>query len=151
MSKKISWAAVFLWMVCIFYFSHQPAYVSNDLSTTITEVIVEKIEMVAPHIDFDIGSFNHIVRKNAHFFLYFILGILTVNAFKKSGAFTYRKIGIALLVCVLFAVSDEIHQLFVPGRGSQVKDVLIDSSGATIGIILCGMIQKTLKLPIKAT
>jgi VanZ family protein len=36
--------------------------------------------------------------------------------------------------CVLYAVSDEVHQLFVPGRGAQVTDVLIDNAGAFVGI-----------------
>lgn len=43
---------------------------------------------------------------------------------------------LALATCIVYAVSDEIHQLFVPGRGAQVKDVMIDSTGAFAGIII---------------
>ncbi|PGY12090.1 VanZ family protein [Bacillus sp. AFS031507] len=39
-------------------------------------------------------------------------------------------------ICVLFAVSDEFHQLFVAGRGAQVKDVFNDSAGAMMGIVI---------------
>jgi len=53
-------------MVLIFYLSHQPATESNQLSTGITEAIVKAVEKVASNVNFDIGSFNHIIRKNAH-------------------------------------------------------------------------------------
>ena len=45
-----------------------------------------------------------------------------------------RAIAMALGICII--VSDEVHQLFVPGRGAQVKDVLIDSAGAIVGICI---------------
>ncbi|MFX3628632.1 MAG: VanZ family protein [Ectobacillus sp.] len=134
MRKCFSWIYVLLWMVLIFYLSSQPATMSNKLSTGITEMIVEKVEQIAPDMEFDIRAFNHIVRKNAHFFIYLVLGVLVANALKRSGVQGYRRIGLALLICVLYAISDETHQLFVPGRGAQVKDVFIDSSGASVGI-----------------
>ena len=40
------------------------------------------------------------------------------------------------MFCSLYAISDEVHQLFVPGRGAQVKDVFIDIAGAAVGIFL---------------
>lgn len=122
-------------MVLIFYLSHQPATESNELSTGITEKIVETVEKIAPDIDIDIGSFNHIIRKNGHFFAYLVLGILVVNGLRGSGVSGYKGFILALLICVLYAVSDEIHQLYVPGRGGQVKDVIIDSAGALVGIL----------------
>ena len=54
-------------------------------------------------------------------------------------------IGLSLLVCVLYAISDELHQLFVSGRGAQVKDVLIDSAGATVGVCLYWGICRVMK------
>jgi VanZ family protein len=134
MYKIFSWSAVILWMGLIFYLSHQPATESNQLSKGITEVIVKEVEKVAPNAEFDIRGFNHIVRKNAHFFAYLVLAVLVINAFRRSGIYGYRSVGIALLICVLYAISDEVHQLFVPGRGSQAKDVFIDSAGVSIGI-----------------
>ncbi|MFP5109854.1 VanZ family protein [Neobacillus sp. C211] len=47
-------------------------------------------------------------------------------------------------ICVLFAVSDEFHQLFVAGRGAQVKDVFIDSAGAIVGIVIYGIVNRFL-------
>ncbi|WP_216831392.1 VanZ family protein [Alkalihalobacterium elongatum] len=134
MKKILPWTAVILWMALIFYLSHQPATVSNDLSTGITEVIVETVEKVAPNMEFDIGAFNHLVRKNAHFIAYFILGILVMNALRYSHLPLLRKVGLALLICILYAISDEVHQIFIPGRSGEVRDVLIDTAGASVGI-----------------
>ena len=126
--------AVIFWMALIFNLSHQPATESNQLSTGITEMVVNFIEKVAPNWDVDIRSFNHIVRKNAHFFAYLVLGILVINALRRSGVVGIRSMILALLICILYAISDEVHQLFVPGRGAQIRDVIIDSAGATVGI-----------------
>lgn len=127
-----SYIVVLLWMVLIFSLSSQVAEQSASLSTGVTEVIMRVVKKIAPSIDFDISK--HIVRKNAHFFVYLILGMLVINALKKSDVVRYKYI--ALLICVLYAISDEVHQIFVPGREPGVKDVLIDSAGAGIGILI---------------
>ncbi len=143
--KIISWVAVALWMAFIFQLSAQVREESNQLSTGITEVVVKVAEKVVPEKEFDINSINHIIRKNAHFFAFFALGILVINALRASKTVDVKRIIIALCICVLYAVSDEVHQLFVPGRGGQFKDVLIDSSGSITGIFLyafcCRMIR----------
>lgn len=82
-----------------------------------------------------IEELQFIVRKSAHFIGYMILGILA------SGLILHyeninKKYPLAFLICVIYAISDEIHQLFVPGRSGQVRDVLIDSAGSLLGIIL---------------
>jgi VanZ family protein len=68
-----------------------------------------------------------------------------INALRRSGAYGYRSIVLALLICVLYAISDEVHQLFVPGRGGQVKDIIIDSAGATVGIGVYLLISRVVK------
>lgn len=137
MSRKVlSWLLVILWMSLIFFQSHKPAAESNSLSKGVTQVIVETVEKIDPDIDINVSSFNHILRKNAHFFSYLVLAVLVANALKSSGINGSRLILLAFLICVLYAMSDEFHQLFVPGRGGQIKDVLIDSGGALIGILV---------------
>lgn len=131
----ISWIMVILWMTLIFYFSSQVRDESNQLSTGITVIIsriIEKINIFDFKID--IKTLNHIVRKLAHFSIYFILGILIINAIRKSKY-------ISLIICILYAITDEIHQSFVPGRGPSIKDVMIDSFGALIGILLFSYIS----------
>lgn len=132
--KILSWTVVILWMVLIFILSSQIAEESRQLSTGITEIIIKTIKNIIPNADFDIGYLNYIVRKNAHFIAYLVLGLLSLIALKRSGVYGYRSLVYALGICILYAISDEVHQLFVPGRGGQIKDVIIDSAGASVGI-----------------
>jgi len=143
--KILSWTAVILWMAFIFTLSSQVAQESNQLSTGITEVVVKTVKKVAPKAEFDMETFNHIVRKNAHFFAYLVLGILVTNALNQSSVVGVRCVIMALLICVLFAISDEVHQFFVPGRGPGVKDVFIDSAGAGFGIGVYLIVSKSFK------
>jgi VanZ family protein len=145
----IFWTVVILWMFLIFNLSSQVAEQSDQLSTGITEVIVDIVENVIPPADLDINEWNHIIRKCTHFFVYLILGILVLNALRRSGAAEIRSVVMALGICILYAISDEVHQLFVNGRGAQVTDVLINSAGIGVGIgiyLLAGKIGKRRKI-----
>ena len=135
MHKVISWIAVILWMSLIFYLSHQPAAKSSELSSSVTEVIINTIEKAAPKVKIKKGDFNHIVRKSAHLVYYLVLGILALNALRRSGMYGYKSILLALLICILYAISDEVHQIFVSGRSGEIKDVIIDSTGSGVGIL----------------
>ena len=79
---------------------------------------------------------HHFIRKNAHFFIYLVLGVLVKVALMNSGIRGFKAIGIGVVVCVGYAFSDEFHQSFIPGRGAQLSDVVIDSCGAGIGMVL---------------
>lgn len=131
-----SWAAVLLWLGLIFNFSSQAADNSAALSTGLTRIIVGVLAKVAPAGQFDISQSEHLLRKNAHFFVYLVLGILVINAKRRSGLKGWRWFFLALGFCVLYAVSDEIHQLFVSGRSGQFRDILIDGAGVLAGSIL---------------
>lgn len=134
--KILCWAALLFWLGFIFYMSAQPVYKSNKLSRGIAEGIVKIVEKVSPDIDVSIARLNHYLRKMAHFFCYMVLGMLTMKVLKKIGVSGKKRIIIALIVCVLYAITDEFHQLFVPGRGAQVRDVIIDGVGAVVGILM---------------
>lgn len=141
--KYLPWFFVLLWMLLIFLLSAQPATDSNSLSTVITKKIEVLVENVT-NIQLNIEDFNHIVRKAAHFTAYLILGILISIAFSTS--IKNRKIQVKIMIiCILYASSDEFHQLFVPGRGSSVIDVMIDTSGALIGILLYMLIIRIVR------
>ncbi len=144
-SKILSWTAVILWMFLIFHLSSQVAEESNQLSTGITRIIVETVERIVPQENINIEELNHIVRKNSHFFAYLVLGVLMLNSLRRSGISGYGSIVLALLFCVIYAITDEVHQLFVPGRGGQVKDVIIDSSGVIVGIGIYLFIRKIVR------
>lgn len=142
MSKLLPWIAVLLCLAFIFALSHQPAAVSNHLSTGITEVVVKYIEKVAPRAEFDAISVNRAIRKMAHFAAYFALALLLMFTLGRRGMCVDRAAGLTLLLCVLYAALDEFHQLYVPGRGAQVKDVLIDGAGAGAVILLYTVIGR---------
>lgn len=134
------WILVVIWMIVIFYFSSQPGGVSDSFSKNITEVIVNFIANII-NIPIDIAqqylySLNHIIRKIAHFTEYLILALLVINAFRESGVKKFKLYLYSFLLCILYAISDEFHQLFVPGRAGQLKDVLIDSLGSICGIYM---------------
>jgi len=130
--NRLIWIPVILWMMVIFYLSHQVASESNELSMGITKVLFEVASMIFPSLEIEL--FNHVIRKNAHFIAYFILGLLTINAIYWNKKFGHKAFIIALIISILYAVSDEIHQLFIPGRAGRLVDVLIDAFGAFCGI-----------------
>lgn len=154
-SKRISpimihWIFVFLWVGGIFAFSAQPAVESNDFSLEVTYAIVKAAVHVLP-IDADEKTvtglavkLNGFVRKCAHGTIYFILGMVAAKTFIVSGMREKRACLLALLFCFLYAVFDEFHQLFVPGRGGQVSDIIIDACGAALGIGLYLLLRRKL-------
>lgn len=91
--------------------------------------------------DFNYLYIHRFFRKYAHLFIYMFLGILVKNAMTYSGIHGIKAMVIAFLICFIFAVSDEIHQYYVPGRTALVMDVVIDSIGAFIGITIYTIID----------
>lgn len=113
-NKWLAWVCVLAWMCVIFAFSAQAH------SGEITEQYL--------------GSFNVSVRKIAHMFEYFVLcGLLrwaysaTIVNLRNPRAWLYP-----FLTSALYAMTDEFHQSFVPGRSCTAGDVGVDSAGALI-------------------
>lgn len=124
----------------IFTFSAQTADTSSETSGG----LIERILAVLP-IGFDemspdrqeelVASLQFFVRKGAHFTVYALLGVLCVPpAYVLLHRFG-RSAGTAFGIASLYAVTDEIHQFFVPGRSCELRDVLIDAGGAALGIL----------------
>lgn len=132
--KLLSWAAVLIWMLVIFSFSAQVAEESSQLSMGITRFLTDIMQWITPFVELENGTMHFLIRKAAHFFVYFVLGIFLLNALRSSGVSNYKAITLAFLLAVLYAISDEVHQLSVPGRVGNIKDVFIDSHGAAGGI-----------------
>lgn len=84
---------------------------------------------------------HNFIRKNAHFFIYLLFGVLVKNALSTSNIKGIKAILIALLICAAYAASDEFHQSFVPGRTSLISDIFIDSSGSFVGILLYSILD----------
>lgn len=145
--KIILFVLLFAWLGLIFYFSSQPSDESSILSGKALDLIINIIEKIFNY-KFSADKLNYIsvnflvpLRKLAHFTLYFILGIITY--FLNKCFFHERKtICFTLLICVLYAISDEFHQLFVPGRACEFKDIMLDSFGSAVGSLLIKLIER---------
>jgi len=138
MKKRLSVILVIIWMLVIFIMS---SFNSNDSSSQ-SNFIVNIINIIFNINNIDVLSL--IIRKMAHFTEYLILGLLVCNLIKQYN----KKMFIAFIICILYAISDEIHQLFVDGRSCQLFDIMIDSVGSTCGILLYN-IKNIIKIYIK--
>ncbi|MGI6778243.1 MAG: VanZ family protein [Acetivibrionales bacterium] len=131
--------ATIIWMGVIFWFSSQPANDSAALSGELARIFRNllnslfggKIPGFLRWLFFENQFF---IRKAGHFMEYFILGLLVSGLIFRQNF--KRKFLISVLICFFYAVSDEIHQMFVPGRGPMVTDVMLDTSGAFIAALL---------------
>lgn len=121
-----------LWMILIFTMSSFNAAESGEQSGMIVNFINHII-----HVD-NIKLLSLIIRKLAHFTEYLILGILVANVFYKCN----KRLLLTIIICIIYAVSDEIHQIFVPGRSCQLLDVIIDSLGSITGIFIYKIFKK---------
>lgn len=119
-----------LWMALIFFMSSQVATTSSGLSS----IFVEPIRPYVP--GFTEGILTTLVRKSAHIFLYFVLGVFVINFLKDYLHQKARLIGYSILFVFTYAVTDEIHQIFVPGRSSELRDVIIDTLAASLGVAI---------------
>lgn len=137
--RIISLLLTLLWMALIFYMSSQTADDSSDMSSGITYKLClffvkgfkdMSVDAKAAIVE---GAHNY-VRKAAHLSEYTVLGILLSSSF---ASFSVRRGYIfAPLAGILYAATDEIHQLFVPGRSGELRDVCIDSIGVILGTLL---------------
>lgn len=133
----LSWAAVILWMIMIFTFSAQPAKESEHISMGITGMIlkfIENLALISGASAEMIANTDHMVRKSAHALVFLVLAMLVANAFLKSGVRWSRALIFAFLITMGYACTDEIHQMFVPGRACMLSDVVIDGMGAIAGL-----------------
>jgi VanZ family protein len=137
MRKRIVWwIMTVLWCAAIFYQSGKNADASDANSLYIVGLI-NQILMTMFGADAGVIS-NFIVRKSAHFLEYLILGILFFKSFF-TGMNLRRELTVAFFCGLAYSASDEIHQLFVPGRTSKFGDVCIDATGVVIGLIIVAL------------
>lgn len=144
MKKHYLLGVVLLWMILIYYFSQQTVFESIRLSRVVTMVFTNILDTFFPDFVFEVEYIHHIVRKLAHFTIYLILGVLVSYLLNIGKVKEWKIIILAVICCLLFAISDETLQLFIYGRGAQLTDVLIDIAGASLGIIIVYISRKTL-------
>ena len=139
MNKKvIKWMMVAVWLILIFSFSSQPGDISNGNN----RFIISIFKTWGLNLDSILGNLaNFLVRKAGHLTEYFILCLLLMNALQEN--FSFKRSAFMAIVCVfLSASSDEFHQAFIPGREARIRDVMIDTSGGAIALILLKIFKK---------
>ena len=135
-------------MAFIFFQSALPADLSSRESGRVVDLLVRLFQGIMP---IDRQTMVFIVRKGAHFAEYTILGGFLVPAVTEWMAVdktpvpdSVRSIRIiSWLVGTLYAVTDEIHQSFVPGRSCELRDIGIDSCGVLAGVLVVSLLMRS--------
>ena len=124
----------------IFGFSSQDGEESGGISSRVTEFILEKSNtyknIEENRQDEIFERTEKIIRKIAHLSIYALVGSLLMGLVSTFKLKEKNRILISLILGVLYATSDEIHQLFSPGRSAQITDVYIDTLGVLVGIFV---------------
>lgn len=134
-------------MLFIFTMSSFGHNSSDAQSNLFVDFIAQNFPHVRHGLENNLISLNtlvFLVRKTAHFTEYAILGALfylNLTQFPKLNSHI-KKLLLPILFSFLYAVTDELHQVFVPGRSAQFRDVLIDTLGASFGAIITYLIIK---------
>lgn len=145
--KKVSILLVIIWMGVIFYFSNQEASVSINQSNKVIEIVDVIAKNSKSFKDivlklYESKGASFVIRKSAHMFSYFVLAILSFIMVYTHKENINSSIKYSFIISILYAISDEIHQLFIPGRSGMIQDVFIDGIGVIVGIIFIVVIFK---------
>lgn len=127
--KYISIALVIIWMSIVFMLSSQTGKKSENTSNNFTKAIFKN-----DISDEQVRNLSYIVRKIAHFTLYTIGGILICLCLLLNIKSTKYIYFISFVIGLIYAITDEFHQLFIPNRSGEIKDVIIDSLGILLGV-----------------
>ena len=145
--KVVKICFLVLWMALIFSFSNQKDVDSSKVSDGFIDRTVVKIykifnENITKEKENEIiEKYTYPIRKLAHYTLYFILGILSFLVVKDY-SINKKLLIYSLLICFLYACSDEFHQLFIIGRSASIKDVIIDTFGSFCSISIFYIFNK---------
>lgn len=139
---------VLLLMAVIFAFSAKTAAKSMEESDAVVDIVMGLAPEGGDALPSDRERLYEvlvvIVRKGAHMAEYAVLCMLAALHLV-TWKLPYRKIAVSsVLFAAFYAATDEFHQLFVEGRSGEVKDVLIDSAGAVLGILAFTILRRLL-------
>jgi VanZ family protein len=130
------WLPVLAWMAVIFAASGDRRSMEHS-----SRLIAPVIRWLFPHASQEnVDAIVLGLRKAAHITEYAFLALLLWRAVGRwqrdsDAAWGWRKAWLTVLLVMLYAASDEFHQLFVPSRQASVVDVLIDTSGAVLALL----------------
>ena len=133
--------------ITIFIFSNQNGEESGETSRGFTKMIIETFP-ITKNLDEGkkvelIENAQTVVRKLAHFSIYTVLGINLMGFINTYDKLKLKdKILITILVGIIYAISDEFHQMFLGGRTPAIGDVCIDSFGVLFGLLVYSVFSK---------
>ena len=128
-----------IWLGVIFYNGTRQGEISQNTSKEVINIagnLVHVSETTKARLNIKFSDINFYVRKNAHFFQYLVLSILLCAAVSKFKLYKSSKIFLLLFLLLLFPVMDEFIQKYIPGRTSNVADIVIDFSGGILGMLI---------------
>lgn len=135
----LSWGFVVAIVVTIFIFSSQVSGDSDHVSLGVAQWVNQWLGSLNGTWYVEPSLLNHYVRKAAHFSVYCLLGGALSVALRRINRESWW---LPILLACLYAISDEFHQSFVPGRGPLATDVMIDTMGASLGVLIYRIFRK---------
>ena len=142
-----------IWLGIIFYNGTRQGEISQKSSKEVIKVASMFVKIPAATIDkpgIKFADVNFYVRKNAHFFQYLIFSILICAAVKQFKLCKSSEIFLLLFLLLLFPVIDEFIQKYIPGRTSNVFDIMIDFGGGILGMLISNIAYKMKKKKVTA-
>ena len=148
MKKLIMIILIILWAGLIFYASSRNSADSNSNSKRLIYNVTKKAITITnkyklTNISVDdanlkgiVNKFNYPLRKVAHAFVYFVLGILLFLFFKCFNISNNKVFLLVILICFIYSLTDEYHQIYVDGRTAKFIDCLIDTFGTFISCLI---------------
>lgn len=137
---------IIIWMITIFLFSNQQGNASSVTSNKVTKEIIEIIPSTK-HLEENqkkeiVKKVNPIMRKIAHYTIYLIGGILLMFFISTIVQSEKKSVLYSVLIGFIYAITDEIHQMFMDGRTAKITDVFIDTLGVITGVIIFITVSK---------
>lgn len=130
--------------VRIFCFSSQDGEESSAVSRKVTTAVIQNVKKIQDleykERELALDKIETVIRKLAHFSIYTLVGILMMALMSTYDISKRKQIIVSILVGMMYASSDEIHQYFVPDRTALFTDVLIDTAGVCLGVLIVLML-----------
>ena len=148
MNKNIIRAILIILLIAtfvrIFAFSSQDGEKSSSVMRKVTTAVTQNVkkiqDMDSKERELTLNKIEHVIRKIAHFSIYTLVGILMMALMSTYDISKRKQIIVSILVGMMYASSDEIHQYFVPDRTALFTDVLIDTAGVCLGVLIVLML-----------
>lgn len=134
-------------MINIFTFSSETGVESTSRSDRLIIRISERVlnrNLTQKEKETYTGKYVVLVRKTAHFTLYFLLGLFFISFLKEFNLDNKKLLLYTIIFVFIYSCSDEIHQLFINERSGEILDVIIDTLGGTTSSIIYILLRRKL-------